>query len=178
MLLSHILSFNKEEIIMNITVNEILLQARLAELAREALEAYEVITKAFDNSFGLGKKRFQCYCSYFGDIHRSAYISVDGIWEFHTEYYSSKTFNVTLTPDGILACLIAGENNDVFKNHDFGLTREEIELGHATADFREFVDSCKEKLKKHKEAEEAEEEMQRTKSWDGPTFFPNDGIDN
>lgn len=125
------------------------------QLAQEALEAYKVVTQAYANSFGIGKAQIHCYTSYFGDIGRHAYISVEGLWELESEYHPNKTFTVTLTPDGIFTCLVAGEKNELFKAHDFGFTQEEAELSHATNDFREFIANCKSELEK-KQGEQSE----------------------
>ena len=161
---------------MKFNINEVLIQARLSELASEALEAYKVITEAYKNAFSLGTTQLHCYTSYSGDIHRTAFLSINGIWEYSSDY-SNKTISVEISPNGIFVCFVAelaeylrngtlgstlqeqldvllGLNSDKKAiSFDFGLTDEEKQLSEAASDLRNFVENCKEKINRKEDSD-------------------------
>lgn len=167
---------------MKFDIDSILIQERLTELAHEALEAYEVITKAYENAFSLGKTELPCYSSYIGDFHHSATITVDGLWKYQSEYNCNKTYEVQLTENGIFTCFVAElaktgvrslsdqiddliygtENKPSF---DFGLTPEEEELSEAADDLRDFVANCKRKLEEQEKAKNKKDENNSVDTW-------------
>ena len=160
---------------MKFTIQEILTQERLTELAHEAMEAYQIIMERFQNSFSLGEPKLKCYQSYSGDIYREATIDItDNTWTYYDEY-DKKRIKVLLTPDGILTMFVSQLAHCGFEmpelkrplmgtcpyssepkklDYDFGLTPEEEELCHAASDFREFVLNCKSELEEKEAAEE------------------------
>ncbi|MBR4261080.1 MAG: hypothetical protein IKQ33_03915 [Clostridia bacterium] len=137
-------------------IYEILIQARLAELAETALESYKTIQETFENSFGLRKKEIKCYSHYNGDIHSSATLSIDGIWTLHDEYYPHDDIEVSITPSGIFECLkakfattLTEENypgiTELISSEDLllGLTASRIEyLSKAEFDLCCFINEC------------------------------------
>lgn len=81
-------------------VDELLMLQGLAEVAKEAKEAAEIISKAYAKAFGIKEDKIVVW----NDSHNYEYLTHDGIWQAR---YLHQTYDVDCTADGIFEYLKA-----------------------------------------------------------------------
>ena len=86
--------------VLEMKVDEILMVNGLAEVAKEAKESAEIISKAYAKAFGIKEDKIVVW----NDAYNAEYLTHDGIWQAR---YVHQTYDVECTADGIFDYLKA-----------------------------------------------------------------------
>ena len=123
-----------EQKICEMSVNEILMLAGLADVAREAKAAAELIHDHFRNAFGIGVDKIEVW----GDSYNHEYLTHSGVWQAR---YLHQTYDVECTPDGIFRYYRAEYliQNGYAKETEESRYTEEGELNQVVRYFRSFI---------------------------------------
>ena len=131
--------------ILNASVREMALIEELSKVAIEAIQASEIIFKAYSNAFGLGKNQIHVYhFERFGEYEGDAELSIDGTWHYHDNWGGGDNWYITSSDEGIYKCYRA----ELLKKHGLEkmLNLEERKLANVAFYFRDFVAKAKEKI--------------------------------
>ena len=124
--------------ILALSVSELSLFNELTKLAEEASHAVEVINANFSNAFGIGKKEIHVFSTEScGEYYGDGYLTIDGIFKYHDNWWGGRDWSVTCTPDGIYKMLRANLLCDT--NRGNLIPPEERELGDVAHYFRMFI---------------------------------------
>ena len=84
------------------TAKERLIEKHLDELAEEAMNAEETIEKIFSKAlFKMGEEKIHIYHTGHGDYEGDGYLTHNGVFEYHDNWWGGRGFSVTLTMEGI-----------------------------------------------------------------------------
>ena len=130
---------------MKLDIRKVFVDAKLVELASEASEASEVIAKAYEHAFSLGKPCMDCYIG----AKKIGTISIDAKLTFDVDHRT-----VDLTPQGIFTCFVAKYDAQIREEKlkqggaweepfDMGLENEDYGLSCRAEDLRLFIADCK-----------------------------------
>jgi len=130
--------------ILAMSVNELTLMSELTKLAEQATHAAEVINKNFSNTFGIGKKEVHVFhTENCGEYYGDGYLSIDGIFKYHDNWWGGRDWSVTCTPDGIYKMLRAELLCDTERRSL--IPREEQELADVAHYFKMFIKETEQK---------------------------------
>lgn len=127
--------------IMNLSVNEILLLNGLADVAKEAKEAAEIIQKAY--TFKCGEDKIEVYHD--KDYNNFEYFTHDGVWQAR---YLHQSYDVICTPDEIFKYFRAEYmiKSGFAKEFDGSAYTSEGQMMQIANYFRSFVNHSHKKL--------------------------------
>jgi len=130
--------------ILALSANELTLFTELSKLAEQATHAVEVINQNFSNSFGIGKKEIHVFhtesCDeYYGD----GYLTIDGIFRFHDNWWGGRDWSIACTPDGIYKMLRAELLCNSNRSHL--IPQKEQELADVAHYFKMFIKKTEQK---------------------------------
>ena len=92
--------------LMSMSAREIILFGALTELAKEAVEAEELIKKHFDRAFGIGKTQIEVYhTESCGEYYGYGYLTIDGVFKYHDNWWSGRDYEFRVDADGIYKML-------------------------------------------------------------------------
>ena len=131
--------------ILNASVYEMALLVELSKLASEAIQATEIISKAYSSAFGIGKTQIHVYHNEaFGEYEGDAELTISAEWHYHDNWGGRNDWYVTCTPEGIYKCYRA----ELLKKREMEhlLNLEERKLAEVAYYFRDFVAKTKEKI--------------------------------
>ena len=126
------------------SVYEMAIMDELQAVAKEAIQAAEIIYKAYSSGFGICQKRIHVYhTEAFGEYEGDAELSNEGIWYYHDNWVGGRNWQVECTAEGIYKCYRA----ELMRAKDMksALPRAEQELAEVAGYFREFVKNSQEK---------------------------------
>ena len=88
--------------IMDFTVNDFMMFEDFGRLAKEAQDAYNLISRAYTDCFGLGKKEIKVITRMDSEYDGYGYLTVDGMFKYHDNWWGGRDWTVDCSgPDGI-----------------------------------------------------------------------------
>ena len=114
--------------------------AALADLAKEAFKASELIKKHFDSAFGIDKKEIHVYhTESFGEYYGDGYLTIDGVFKYHDNWWGGREYQFACDADGIYrmlrSCYLRENNLEHLNNEKF-----ECQIERVDGYFREFIE--------------------------------------
>ena len=92
--------------IMDFTVNDFMLFEAFGRLAKEADDAFDIITDAYTDCFGLGKKEVRVFTRTDTDYDGVGYLTVEGMFKYHDNWWGGRDWTIDCSnPDGIFKVL-------------------------------------------------------------------------
>ena len=142
----------------DLSCKDIRLLSKLAKVAEDAHEDYQIIQSKYQYSFGLNKKKIQVIeindSEYFG----TGYLTVDGTFEYEDNWWGGRSWSIKLTEQSIyelyraeLMNKLDGQDDIDFRS--FNASEEEISLSYLAPYFRDFVSRLKGDAYQHFEHE-------------------------
>ncbi|MBO5178743.1 MAG: hypothetical protein J6B87_00125 [Clostridia bacterium] len=130
--------------IMSLEVQEMAIMDELQAVAKEAIQAAEIVNRAYSNAFGICQKRVHVYhTEAFGEYYGDAELSNEGVWYYHDNWWGGRNWQVECTAEGIYKCYRAYLLRD--QKMDASIPRDELRLAEVAGHFRDFVKELKEK---------------------------------
>ena len=129
--------------IMQMTAQELTLLDDFTKLAKEALEAAELINKHFNSAFGISKREIEVYrTESFGEYYGYGYLSIDGIFRYHDNWWGGREYAFSCDSDGIFkmlrSCYLREHDLESLDNEPF-----ECNIDQLDSYFRDFIKSLK-----------------------------------
>ncbi|MBR3280675.1 MAG: hypothetical protein IKI57_02340 [Clostridia bacterium] len=91
-----------DSIIMNLSVNDLLMLNDFQRIAKEAQNAYELIAKKYANSFGIGTKEIEVYERVETEYSGYGVLTIDGVFKYHDNWWGGRDWEIKVSsPDGI-----------------------------------------------------------------------------
>lgn len=127
----------------NMNVRDSVNFEKFKELKKEAIEAEEVIRKAYASSFGPKEKEKVVYAvSEYGEYYGTATLSADGIWHYQDDWCEGRDWYIKCTVQGIFELF---RDEYLFETKQPALTKREFDETPARY-FRKFIEETKTKL--------------------------------
>ena len=129
--------------IMKMSAQELVLVRTFVELAEEAIEASKAIAEHFESAFGINKKEIHVYhTESFGEYYGDGYLTIDGIFKYHDNWWGGRDYQFMCNPDGIYhmlrSCYLRNNNLSNLDTEKF-----ECQIEYIDNYFREFVAKIK-----------------------------------
>ena len=127
--------------IMKMSAQELIMIEKLVELSKEAIEASNLIKEQFKNSFGIENKEIHVFSTEsFGEYYGDGYLTVDGIFKYHDNWWGGRDYSFSIAPDDIYhmfrSCYLRRNNLSHLDTEEFNCNIEHIDRY-----FRDFIKS-------------------------------------